>query len=154
MGSRDKHIYVNIDDLHQELQDESGLLDTSGAEMSIRSWVRDLADVTQRYRLSEQGQGTLPFTRLANELCIRCTKRRKFIIRHIGATFDSAKELFKELDGDADELTVCLEFSTKTVWFDILIILKTPYHMLAIRHERVTSPQGYSILDPIQSTVL
>ena len=154
MGSRDKHIYVNIDDLHRELQDESGFLSTSWTEMSVRSRVRDLSEVTQRYKLSEQGQRALPFTRLANELCSRCTKRRKFIIRHIGATFVSVKELFTELDGASDGLTIGLEFITKTVWFDILIILKTPYHMLAIRHEHVTSFQEYTILGPFQSTVL
>ena len=145
---------MNIYDLHQELQDGNGSLAASWAEMSVRSWVRDLAEVEERYKLKETGRRALSITRLANELSDRCTKRRKFILRHIGGAFESAKELFKDLDGASDGLTIGLEFSSETVWFYILIALKTPCHMLSIRHQDVTSSQEYSTLDPIQNSVL
>ena len=154
MGSRDKHVYVNIDDLHQELQDASGFLATSWTELSIKSWMRDLAEVSGKYKLSDLGERALPHTRLANEVCSRCTKRRKFIIRHIGAAFGSVQELFQEMGGATDGLTVGLEFSASTVWFDLLIILKNPYHLLAIRHQHVTSFQEFSVEGPLQSTFL
>ena len=60
LGIRDKNIYVGIDDIREELQDENGWMATSWTEMSILSGVRNLAEVAERYKLKEKG-GAHPF---------------------------------------------------------------------------------------------
>ena len=67
---------MDIAGIRQELQEENALMATSWAEMSIRSRVRDLSEVTERYKLKQKWQRSLSFTRLANELRGRCAKSR------------------------------------------------------------------------------
>ena len=153
MGSTDKHLYVVVDDLYEELQNENGPLVAQWTEESIRAWTRELGEKTSIYQMSEHAEKALKRTRLATDPCSRCSKTSKYFARQLTPTFELVKRQFKEWDGPAEGLTLGMEFSARTIWFDIVLITQKPYALLAIRLEEVGPRREFPKTDPLPEII-
>ena len=124
MGSTDKHLYVVVDDLYEEFQNENGPLAAQWAGESIRAWARELGDETSMYQMGERAQRALKRTRLATDPCSRCSKTSKYFPRQLSPTFELIKRQFNDRGGPSEGLTIGMEFIAMTIWFDIVLITK------------------------------
>ena len=153
MGSTDRHLYVTIDELYDELQDENGELAQSWTQESIREWTRELAEIETPYIPNDHVRKTITRTRLAVDPCNRCNRGVKFFTKHLIPTFELIKLRFKDWDGASTGLTVGIGFPSRIVWFDVLIIMQKPYILLSIRLEPVGLLREHTIFGSVDEVI-
>ena len=85
-GPTYKHLYVIVDDIYEELQNENGPLAQQWAGESIRARTRELAEDAPMYQMGDRALRAHNHTRFSTDPSGRGSKTSKYCARHLSPT--------------------------------------------------------------------